>query len=139
MEDYKKANSSTTVEATDSNKPPADNEIRVTTSMTIKRLIEIGLDKLKEHSSIVVTAQGTSINKAITVVETIKRKLGGILHQYTQIGKVTSTEQWDPAKDNELDSIAVDTILPVIIIHLSSNIIPQLDTIAAYQEPHQYD
>jgi DNA-binding protein len=58
----------------------------------------------KVHPSIVVAAKGKSINKAITVVEIIKRRLAGTLHQYNQVGKVTSTEQWDPVKDSELDS-----------------------------------
>ncbi|ORZ06006.1 hypothetical protein BCR42DRAFT_174635 [Absidia repens] len=115
MEEYRKNGSSSTPNATESQSqmPPADNEILV--------------------------AKGKTINKAITTVEIIKRRLNGTLHQYNQIGKVTLTEQWTPINDNELDKIAVDTMLPVIIIHLSSSPLPELDSTATYQAPQQYD
>ncbi|CAO3592623.1 unnamed protein product [Absidia cylindrospora] len=141
MEEYRKNSSSSTPNATEpqSQLPPADNEIRIGPNTAIKRLVDMGLEKLKEHSNIIVVAKGKTINKAITTVEIIKRRLNGTLHQYNQIGKVTLTEQWTPINDNELDKIAVDTMLPVIIIHLSSTPLPELDSTATYQAPHQYD
>lgn len=43
------------------------------------------------------------MNKTVTVVEMIKRKMQGTLHQYTQLGSVSVTEQWDSKEDKELD------------------------------------
>lgn len=37
------------------------------------------------------------------MVEIIKRKMEGSLHQYTQLGSVTTTEQWDPVEGKDMD------------------------------------
>jgi hypothetical protein len=42
------------------------------------------------------------IQKAISVVEIVKRQMGGALHQYNQLGTVSSKEEWTLAVDNEL-------------------------------------
>lgn len=79
------------------------------------------------------------------MVEIIKRKMGGSLHQYTQLGSVTTTEQWDPVEGKDMDryvhdglhsSVALTDIecrmvakkhTPVIIMHLSKIAIPDLE------------
>lgn len=43
------------------------------------------------------------MSKAVTVIEMVKRKMKGTLHQYTQLGSVSVTEKWDAANDKELD------------------------------------
>ncbi|KAF9166697.1 hypothetical protein DFQ26_007154 [Actinomortierella ambigua] len=43
-----------------------------------------------------IKAQGKNIPKAVTIVEILKRKLEGSLHQFTEIGQVTEEEVWDP-------------------------------------------
>lgn len=43
------------------------------------------------------------MQKAVTVVEIVKRRLEGTLHQYTQLGSVSTNEHWDPVKGKELD------------------------------------
>lgn len=48
-----------------------------------------------------------TVNKAVTVVEIIKRRMEGSLHQYTQLGSVTSTEEWDPIKGKDMDRYLV--------------------------------
>ncbi|KAI8092677.1 uncharacterized protein BX664DRAFT_347947 [Halteromyces radiatus] len=140
MEEYRKEPGSSTTNNDDSNQPPAaDNEIRVSNSSSIKSKVGMGLDKLKTYPNIVVVGKGNTINKAITIVEIIKRRMDGTLHQYNQIGTVTSTEQWAPIKDNELDSITVKKMLPITIIYLSSTPMPELESTATYQAPHKYD
>ena len=54
-------------------------------------------------SDIVIVGQGNTINKAVTVVEIIKRKMEGSLHQYTQLGSVSSKDQWDPVEGKNMD------------------------------------
>ncbi|CAO3646898.1 unnamed protein product [Cunninghamella blakesleeana] len=132
MESYKKNTDPT---ASESSLPAADNEIRITQTTKIQRVVDIALNKIKEHSHIVVIGKGKHINKSITVVEIVKRKMNGSLHQYNQIGTVTSTESWSPAPEEDMDSITVDKKLPVIIIHLSINELPELESISGYQPP----
>lgn len=50
-----------------------------------------------------MVGKGMTVNKAVTVVEIIKRRMQGSLHQYTQLGSVTSTEKWDPIKGKDMD------------------------------------
>ncbi|KAG0267124.1 hypothetical protein DFQ27_009144 [Actinomortierella ambigua] len=52
-----------------------------------------------------IKAQGKNIPKAVTIVEILKRKLEGSLHQFTEIGQVTEEEVWDP-KTTSLTSAA---------------------------------
>nr|CAG8490538.1 8543_t:CDS:2 [Entrophospora candida] len=75
--------------------------IKILSSGKIKKYVHTGLKvfqnatttnqkDMKSISSVIVvifTAKGSAINKAITVVEIIKREMNGLLHQYTQIGR----------------------------------------------------
>ncbi|SAL99434.1 hypothetical protein [Absidia glauca] len=112
-----------------------DNEIRVTSGGNINRLVQIGLDKLKVHPFIVIVAKGKVIQKAISVVEIVKRQMGGALHQYNQLGTVSSKEEWTLAMDNELGSGTLDDSSPIIIVRLSHNAIPDLEGLTTYQAP----
>ncbi|CAG8559299.1 177_t:CDS:2 [Funneliformis caledonium] len=57
-----------------------------------------------ENVIVVFSGKGPAINKAITVVEIIKRKLDGSLHQYTQIGRNFLTHE-DREKDKDYEMI----------------------------------
>ena len=78
-------------------------------------------------SDIVIVGKGASINKAVTVVEIIKRKMEGSLYQYTQLGSVSSTDQWDPLEGKSMDRMVVTQHTPIILIHLSKLAIPDLE------------
>ncbi|KAI9246734.1 DNA/RNA-binding protein alba-like protein [Phascolomyces articulosus] len=109
--------------------PPAKNEIRCSQSGKITRYVDVGLNMFKEQnmSDIVIVGKGATINKAVTVVEIIKRKMEGSLHQYTQLGSVSSTDQWDPKEGKSMDRMVVTQHTPVILIHLSKLAIPDLE------------
>ncbi|ORX62094.1 hypothetical protein DM01DRAFT_326070 [Hesseltinella vesiculosa] len=83
--------------------PAADNELRVTMSKSINQLVEQGLKKLDSYNSVVIVSKGKAINRGITVVEIIKRRKDGKLHQYNQMGIVTASEQWSPVNEDDLD------------------------------------
>ncbi|KAI8379093.1 uncharacterized protein BYT42DRAFT_613430 [Radiomyces spectabilis] len=117
--------------------PPAENEIRISQSGKINRYVEIGLTMLKEQqkSNIVIVGKGVSVNKAVSVVEIIKRRMEGTLHQYTQLGSVKTVEKWDPVQGKKLETMLVHKHIPMIIIHLSLNVMPQLEESSGYQPP----
>ncbi|KAI9263706.1 hypothetical protein BY458DRAFT_587755 [Sporodiniella umbellata] len=119
-------------------KPAGVNEIRITHSK-INTYVEVGLKKLQEEQqkSIVLVGKGSSVNKAVTVVEIIKRKMMGTLHQYTQLGTDEVVEQWDPIEGQPkgLESIQLKKKIPVIIIHLSIDVLPDLESTSGHQVP----
>ncbi|KAI8977545.1 hypothetical protein BDF20DRAFT_875428 [Mycotypha africana] len=134
MENYRRTKKD--VNADQEEKPPADNEVRIKHSK-IPVYVDVCLKLLQEEKKkhIVVVGKGQFVNKAVTVIELVKRKMQGTLHQYTQIGSVSVTEQWDPTEDVELDSVQVRKKLPVIIIYLSLDEIPGLETTSGHQLP----
>lgn len=75
------------------------------------------------------------MNKTVTIVEMIKRKMQGTLHQYTQIGSVSVVEQWDPVQDKDLDSVQINKKVPVIIVYLSFEEMPELNATSGHQSP----
>ncbi|KAI8990152.1 hypothetical protein BDB01DRAFT_780190, partial [Pilobolus umbonatus] len=102
MNEYKRTAKS--VDSKDNIKPPADNEVRISHS-SITTYVNIGIKYLQEDKKkfIVLTGKGAFLNKAVTVVEIMKRKMQGSLHQYTQLGSVSVTEKWDAVDNTELD------------------------------------
>lgn len=75
------------------------------------------------------------MNKTVTIVEIVKKRMQGTLHQYTQIGSVSVVEQWDPVKDKDLDSVEINKKVPVIIVYLSFEEMPELDATSGHQAP----
>ncbi|CAO3679568.1 unnamed protein product [Rhizopus stolonifer] len=132
MENYKRSVKSVENEQ----KPAADNEIRISHSK-ISTYVNVGLKKLQEEQvkHIILVGKGQCVNKAVTVVEMIKRKMQGTLHQYTQLGNVSVAERWDPLEEKELDSIQVNKKIPVIIMHLSIDEMPELEETSGHQAP----
>lgn len=84
---------------------------------------------------IILVGKGQFVNKTVTVVEMIKRKMQGTLHQYTQIGSVSVVEQWDATEDKELDSVEINKKVPVIIVYLAFEEMPELDATSGHQAP----
>ncbi|KAG0170708.1 hypothetical protein DFQ28_001676 [Apophysomyces sp. BC1034] len=136
VEDYRRTAKSSTEQDKDVS-DPADNEIRMTQGGKITKYVDIGLTMLRDQkkTSIVVVGKGITVNKAVTVVEIIKRRMEGTLHQYTQLGSVSTVEQWDPVKEKQLDTMTVNKRIPVIIIHLSLIAMPDLEVVSGYQAP----
>ncbi|KAF7724252.1 hypothetical protein EC973_001208 [Apophysomyces ossiformis] len=136
LEDYRRTAKSSVDNETDVTEP-ADNEIRMTQGGKITKYVDMGLNMLQEQkkNSIVIVGKGITVNKAVTVVEIIKRRMEGTLHQYTQLGSVTTVEQWEPVKEKQLDPMMVNKKIPVIIIHLSLTEMPDLEAVSGYQAP----
>ncbi|RCH80879.1 hypothetical protein CU098_003749, partial [Rhizopus stolonifer] len=134
-EDYRRSKKN--IAPTNENeKPPADNEVRISHSK-INTYVDVSLKLLQEKQKkhIVLIGKGQNVNKTVTVVELVKRKMQGTLHQYTQLGSVSVVEQWDAIEDKELDSVQVNKKVPVIIIYLSLEAIPELEATSGYQAP----
>ncbi|KAI9257113.1 hypothetical protein EDC94DRAFT_615497 [Helicostylum pulchrum] len=133
MEDYKRTSKNVVSE---NQKAPADNEVRISHSK-IPTYVDVALKLLQEEKKkhIVIVGKGQNVNKTVTVVEMIKRKMQGTLHQYTQIGSASVVEQWDPTTDKELDSVEINKKVPVIMIYLSFEEMPELDATSGHQPP----
>ncbi|GKD39874.1 ribonuclease P protein subunit p25-like protein [Tanacetum coccineum] len=62
------------------------------------------LQNEKGSSEIVLRAMGRAINKTVTIVELIKRRIVG-LHQITSIGSTDITDTWEPLENVFQDAI----------------------------------
>ncbi|KAG0056604.1 hypothetical protein BGZ83_004386 [Gryganskiella cystojenkinii] len=70
-----------------------------------------------------IKAQGKNVAKAVTVAEILKRRMGGSLHQFTEIGQISEQEIWDPNPDQpNLDPLTVTRHRPTIRIRLSKEL-----------------
>ncbi|KAK2815327.1 hypothetical protein Q7C36_023593 [Tachysurus vachellii] len=86
---------------------------------------------------IVFTGGGPSVSKAITCVEILKRRLGG-LHQVTRLVYSSLQEMWEPLEPSAgLDSITVTRNVPAIWVLLSRD--PLDSKLAGYQAPGTFD
>ncbi|KAL0095492.1 hypothetical protein J3Q64DRAFT_1693719 [Phycomyces blakesleeanus] len=135
MEEYRRTTES--ADRSDENKPTSDNEIIIGSNGTITLYVDVGLKALQEDKkpSIVIIGKGKTVNKAVSVVEIIKRRMEGRLYQYTQIGSTKTVDTWDPVKENNLDKISINKQLPVIIVRLSLTAIPALEATSGFQAP----
>lgn len=126
--------------------PIDENEIRITSQGRMRSYITYAMTLLQEKGSneIVFKAMGRAINKTVTIVELIKRRIVG-LHQITSIGSTDITDTWEPLEEGLLP-LETTRHVSMITITLSKN---QLDTSAVgYQPPlpadqvkasHDYD
>lgn len=86
---------------------------------------------------IVFTGVGPSVSKAITCVEIMKRRMGG-LHQVTRIMYSSLQETWEPLEPSAgLDSITVNRNIPAIWVLLSRD--PLDSNTPGYQAPGSFD
>ncbi|OMO75482.1 hypothetical protein COLO4_26099 [Corchorus olitorius] len=83
--------------------PIDENEIRITSQGRMRSYITYAMTLLQEKGSneIVFKAMGRAINKTVTIVELIKRRIVG-LHQNTQIGSTDITDMWEPLEEGLL-------------------------------------
>ncbi|GLT34403.1 hypothetical protein SLA2020_089210 [Shorea laevis] len=83
--------------------PIDENEIRITSQGRMRSYITYAMTLLQEKGSneIVFKAMGRAINKTVTIVELIKRRIPG-LHQITSIGSTDITDTWEPLEEGLL-------------------------------------
>ncbi|XP_021756578.1 myosin heavy chain IB-like [Chenopodium quinoa] len=113
--------------------PIDENEIRITSQGRMRSYITYAMTLLQEKGSdeIVFKAMGRAINKTVTIVELIKRRIVG-LHQITSIGSTGITDTWEPLEEG-LNIIETTRHVSMITITLSKN---EKDTSAiGYQPP----
>ncbi|KAL9261473.1 DNA/RNA-binding protein ALBA1-like protein [Drosera capensis] len=113
--------------------PIDENEIRITRQGRMRSYITYAMTLLEEKGSdqIVVKAMGRAINKTVTIVELIKRRIAG-LHQITSIGSTDITDTWEPLEEGLLP-LETTRHVSMITIALSKK---ELDTSnIGYQPP----
>ncbi|KAK4778863.1 hypothetical protein SAY86_006391 [Trapa natans] len=113
--------------------PIDENEIRITSQGRMRSYITYAMSLLQEKGSdeIVFKAMGRAINKTVTIVELIKRRIVG-LHQITSIGSIDITDTWEPLEEG-LVTLETTRHVSMITVTLSNN---ELDKAASgYQPP----
>ncbi|KAK9026204.1 hypothetical protein V6N11_039049 [Hibiscus sabdariffa] len=113
--------------------PIDENEIRITSQGRMRSYITYAMTLLQEKGSnqIVFKAMGRAINKTVTIVELIKRRIVG-LHQITSIGSMDITDMWEPLEEGLLP-LETTRHVSMITITLSKK---ELDTSSVgYQPP----
>lgn len=121
------------VEKPRTEQPINENEIRITSQGRMRNYITYAMGLLQEKGSseIVFKAMGRAINKTVTIVELIKRRIVG-LHQITSIGSTDITDTWEPLEEGLLP-IETTRHVSMITITLSMK---ELDTSSiGYQSP----
>ncbi|XP_057773768.1 5'-3' exoribonuclease 2-like [Salvia miltiorrhiza] len=80
--------------------PIDENEIRITSQGRMRSYITYAMTLLQEKGSdeVVFKAMGRAINKTVTIVELIKRRIVG-LHQITAIQSTDITDTWEPLEE----------------------------------------
>ncbi|KAJ8966631.1 hypothetical protein NQ314_003398 [Rhamnusium bicolor] len=86
----------------------------------IRNLLTHALNEFPKVKSVVWTGFGSSVGKAITCAEIMKREYKNSLHQITKLCFRSVEEYWDPLKP-ELDQIVVKRKLPMVHIFLSQD------------------
>nr|GEW65397.1 DNA/RNA-binding protein Alba-like protein [Tanacetum cinerariifolium] len=121
------------VEKPRAEQPIDENEIRITSQGRMRSYITYAMTLLQEKGSseIVFKAMGRAINKTVTIVELIKRRIVG-LHQITSIGSTDITDTWEPLEEGLLP-LETTRHVSMITITLSKN---ELNTASiGYQPP----
>ncbi|GER33995.1 alba DNA/RNA-binding protein [Striga asiatica] len=119
-------------------KPRADsqigaNEIRITSQGRMRSYITYAMTLLQEKGSdeIVFKAMGRAINKTVTIVELIKRRIVG-LHQITAIQSTDITDTWEPLEEG-LQTLETTRKVSTVTITLSKKDLDK--TNIGYQPP----
>ncbi|CAI9117032.1 OLC1v1018343C1 [Oldenlandia corymbosa var. corymbosa] len=113
--------------------PIDENEIRITSQGRMRSYITYAMSLLQEKGSeeVVFKAMGRAINKTVTIVELIKRRIVG-LHQITSITSTDINDTWEPLEEGLLP-LQTTRHVSMITITLSKK---ELDTSAlGYQPP----
>ncbi|MBA0676426.1 hypothetical protein Goari_017903 [Gossypium aridum] len=85
----------------------------------------------KGSSQVVFKAMGRAINKTVTIVELIKRRIVG-LHQITSIGSMDITDMWEPLEEGLLP---LETTRHVSMITITLSKIELNTSSVGYQPP----
>merc|ERR1711933_233352 len=83
------------------------------------------------QSTVVITATGNALTKAVTLAEVCKRRFKG-LHQITKIGSQEIVDEYEP-KEEGLDKVTQTRDIPFIEITLSKDTLDTSDK--GYQPP----
>uniref|UniRef100_A0A1J3EVW7 Ribonuclease P protein subunit p25-like protein n=1 Tax=Noccaea caerulescens TaxID=107243 RepID=A0A1J3EVW7_NOCCA len=99
--------------------PIAENEIRITSMGRARNYITYAMTLFQEKglNEVSFKAMGRAINKSVTIVELIKRRIPA-LHQTTSIGSTDITDTWEP-KEEGLLPIETTRLVSMITITLS--------------------
>ncbi|KAI3464786.1 hypothetical protein Pfo_021449 [Paulownia fortunei] len=99
--------------------PIDENEIRITSQGRMRSYITYAMSLLQEKGSddIVFKAMGRAINKTVTIVELIKRRIVG-LHQITAIQSTDITDTWEPLEEG-LQTLETTRKVSMVTITLS--------------------
>ncbi|KAK6115290.1 hypothetical protein DH2020_007559 [Rehmannia glutinosa] len=113
--------------------PIAENEIRITSQGRMRSYITYALTLLQEKGSddIVFKAMGRAINKTVTIVELIKRRIVG-LHQITAIQSTDITDTWEPLEEG-LQTLETTRKVSMVTITLSKKELDKANI--GYQPP----
>ncbi|EYU36810.1 hypothetical protein ABFS82_14G302200 [Erythranthe guttata] len=121
------------VEKPKADTPIDENEIRITSQGRMRSYITYAMTLLQEKGSdeIVFKAMGRAINKTVTIVELIKRRIAD-LHQITAIQSTDITDTWEPLEEG-LQILETTRKVSMVTITLSKK---ELDTKnIGYQPP----
>ncbi|PQQ17683.1 ribonuclease P protein subunit p25-like protein [Prunus yedoensis var. nudiflora] len=113
--------------------PIDENEIRITSQGRMRNYITYAMTLLQEKGSdeIVFKAMGRAINKTVTIVELIKRRIVG-LHQNTTIGSTDITDIYEPLEEG-LNTLESTRHVSMIVVTLSKK---EINTSSiGYQSP----
>ncbi|XP_073294864.1 uncharacterized protein [Primulina huaijiensis] len=114
-----------------------ENEIRITSQGRMRNYISYAMNLLQEKGSdeIVFKAMGRAINKSVTIVELIKRRIVG-LHQIIAIQSIDIIDTWEPLEEG-LQTLETTRKVSMVTITLSKK---QLDNEnIGYQQPIPID
>ncbi|XP_012469056.1 uncharacterized protein LOC105787159 [Gossypium raimondii] len=113
--------------------PIDEKEIRISSQGSMRNYISHALTLLQEKGSnqIVFKAMGKAINKAVAIVELIKKRIVG-LHQITSIGSTDITDMWEPSEEG---LVPLETTRHVSIIIITLSKIELNMSSAGYQPP----
>ncbi|KAI4321654.1 hypothetical protein MLD38_035012 [Melastoma candidum] len=96
--------------------PIDENEIRITSQGRMRSYITYAMNLLQEKDrEIMFKAMGRAINKTVTIVELIKRRIPGV-HQVTSIGSIDITDTWEPLEEG---LVTLETTRHVSMITIS--------------------
>ncbi|XP_030761636.1 ribonuclease P protein subunit p25-like protein [Sitophilus oryzae] len=98
----------------------------------IRNLLEYALKTFPENKVVVWTGFGTSVGKAITCAEIMKREYNNVLHQVTKLAYRNVEEYWDPLIP-DMDQLVVKRKLPMVHVCLSEQPLDINDS--GYQAP----
>ncbi|KAD2393323.1 hypothetical protein E3N88_40300 [Mikania micrantha] len=121
------------VEKPRAEQPIDENEIRITSLGRMRSYITYAMTLLQEKGSseIVFKAMGRAINKTVTIVELIKRRIVG-LHQITSIGSTDITDTWEPLEEGLLP---LETTRHVSMITITLSMVELNTSSIGYQPP----